>query len=99
MPAYFVAEIEVTNPAGYEPYRPLAAASVARYGGRFIVRGGAAELIEGNPAPQRVVIIEFPDAAAARRWYNSPEYQAALPIRLANSRGRAFIVEGLGPQQ
>ncbi len=94
MPAYFVAEVEVTNPQGYEPYRPLAAASIAQYGGRFIARGGATELIEGGPEPKRVVIIEFADAAAARRGYNSPEYQAALPIRLANSRARAFIVEG-----
>ncbi|HEX3862691.1 MAG TPA: DUF1330 domain-containing protein [Stellaceae bacterium] len=94
MPAYFVAEVEVTNPSGYEAYRPLAGASVAQYGGRFIARGGKAELIEGTPEPKRVVIIEFADTAAARRWYNSPEYQAALPIRLANSTGRVLIVEG-----
>ena len=94
MPAYFVAEVEVTNPQGYEPYRGLAGASVAQYGGRFVARGGKTELIEGGPEPKRVVIIEFADADTARRWYNSPEYQAALPIRLANSRGRAFIVDG-----
>jgi uncharacterized protein (DUF1330 family) len=94
MPAYFVAEVDVTNPAEYEKYRPLAGASIAQYGGRFIARGGKAELIEGSPEPKRVVIIEFADVAAAKRWYNSPEYQAALPLRLANSRGRAFIVEG-----
>ena len=96
MPAYFIAEVEVTNPAGYEPYRTLAGASIAQYGGRFLARGGQAELVEGSPEPQRVVIIEFADAAAARRWYNSAEYQRALPIRLANSRGRALIVEGAG---
>jgi len=94
MPAYFVAEVEVTNPEGYEPYRALAGASIAQYGGRFVVRGGKADLVEGGPEPRRVVITEVPDVEAARRWYNSPEYQAALPIRLANSRGRAFIVEG-----
>jgi uncharacterized protein (DUF1330 family) len=94
MPAYFVAEVDVTNPSGYEPYRPLAAASIAQYGGRFVARGGRTELIEGGPEPRRIVIIEFVDTAAARRWYDSPEYQKALPIRLANSRGRAFIVEG-----
>jgi len=94
MPAYFIAEVEVTNPEGYEPYRALAGASIAQYGGRFIVRGGKTELIEGGPEPQRIVVTEFPDKAAALRWYNSPEYQAALPIRLANSKGRAFIVEG-----
>ena len=94
MPAYFIAEVEVTDPGGYEPYRALAGASIAQYGGRFVVRGGNTELVEGGPEPRRVVVVEFADAAAARRWYNSPEYQAALPIRLANSRGRAFIVEG-----
>ena len=94
MAAYFVAEVEVTNPEGYALYAALAGASIAQYGGRFLARGGKAELVEGSPEPKRVVITEFADAAAARRWYNSPEYQAALPIRLANSRGRAFIVEG-----
>jgi uncharacterized protein (DUF1330 family) len=93
MAAYFVAEIEVTNPDGYGPYAALAGASVARYGGKFIVRGGKVELVEGAPEPKRVVIAEFPDAEAARRWYNSPEYQEILPIRLANSHGRTFIVE------
>jgi uncharacterized protein (DUF1330 family) len=94
MPAYIVAEIEVTNPAGYDAYRPLAGASVAQYGGRFVIRGGKAELIEGATEPARLVVIEFPDAAAAKRWYNSPEYQAALKIRLANSTGRMLLVEG-----
>src|SRR5438067_9462107 len=59
MPAYFVAEVEVTNPAGYEPYRALAGASIAQYGGRFVARGGKAELIEGEPEPKRIVILEF----------------------------------------
>ena len=94
MPAYVVAEVEVTNPAGYESYRPLAGASVAQYGGKFVVRGGKAELIEGSQEPARIVVIEFPDNAAAKRWYNSPEYQEALKIRLANSTGRVILVEG-----
>jgi uncharacterized protein (DUF1330 family) len=93
MPAYIIGEIEVTNPAGYETYRPLAGASVAQYGGRFVVRGGTAELIEGAPEPARIVVIEFADTAAAKRWYNSPEYQEALKIRLANSTGRLLLVE------
>src|SRR5512142_2089095 len=79
MPAYFVAEVEVINPAGYEPYRALAGASIAQYDRRFVARGGKTELIEGSPEPQRVVIIEFVDAAAAKRWYYSPENQNALP--------------------
>ena len=95
MPAYFVAELDVTNPAEYEPYRAAVPATIAQYGGRYLTRGGAAELIEGGPEPKRIVILEFADAAALKRWYNSPEYQKILPGRLANSTGRAFIVEGV----
>lgn len=94
MPAYVIADVDVTNPAGYEPYRPLAAASIARFGGRFVVRGGAAELLEGAPAPGRIVVIEFSDADAARRWYFSDEYQQALKIRQANSTARVILVDG-----
>ena len=94
MPAYFVAEIELTNPAAYEPYRVAVPATIAQYGGRFLTRGGATQLVEGAPEPKRVVILEFADAAAVKRWYDSPEYQKILPLRLANSTGRAFIVEG-----
>ncbi len=94
MPAYIIAEVAVTNPAGYEAYRPLAGASIAQYGGKFVVRGGKAELIEGSTEPERVVVIEFADIDAAKRWYHSPEYQEALKIRLANSIGRVLLVEG-----
>jgi uncharacterized protein (DUF1330 family) len=96
MPAYFVAELEVTNPAGMEPYRAAVPATIAQYGGRYLTRGGNAELIEGGPEPKRIVILEFADTAAVKRWYDSPEYQKILPIRLATSTGRAFIVEGVG---
>jgi uncharacterized protein (DUF1330 family) len=94
MPAYIIADVQVTDAAAYEPYRPLAAASIARFGGRFIVRGGKADLLEGAPAPERIVVIEFPNADAARRWYFSEEYQQALKIRQAASRGRLILVEG-----
>ncbi|HEU0215885.1 MAG TPA: DUF1330 domain-containing protein [Stellaceae bacterium] len=94
MPAYIIAEVDVMNPTGYEAYRPLAGASIAQYGGKFVVRGGKAELIEGSLDPARVVVIEFADSAAAKRWYHSPEYQEALKIRLANSTGRVLLVEG-----
>jgi uncharacterized protein (DUF1330 family) len=94
MPAYFVAELEITNMEAMGPYREAVPATIAQHGGRFLTRGGAAELIEGGPEPKRIVILEFADAAAIKRWYNSPEYQKILPQRLNNSRGRAFIVEG-----
>jgi uncharacterized protein (DUF1330 family) len=95
MPAYFVAELDTTNPAGMEPYRAAVPATIAQYGGRYLTRGGATELIEGGPEPKRIVILEFADIAAVKRWYNSPEYQKILPMRLDNSTGRAFIVEGV----
>jgi uncharacterized protein (DUF1330 family) len=95
MPAYFVAELEVTNPTGMEPYRAAVPATLAQYGGRYLTRGGATQLIEGGPEPKRIVILEFADTAAVKRWYDSPEYQKILPIRLATSTGRAFIVEGV----
>jgi uncharacterized protein (DUF1330 family) len=95
MPAYFIADYEPTNPAGMEAYRAAVPATIAQYGGRYLIRGGATELIEGGPEPKRVVILEFADTAAAKRWYHSPEYQKILPIRLANSTGRVLIVEGV----
>ena len=96
MPAYFVVELDVANAEAMGPYREAVPATLAKYGGRFLVRGGAAELIEGGPEPKRIVIIEFADPAAVKRWYNSPEYQQILPGRLDNSKARAFIVEGMG---
>jgi uncharacterized protein (DUF1330 family) len=96
MPAYIIADIQVTDPVAYDDYRPLAAASIARFGGRFIVRGGKVDLLEGEPQPERIVVIEFPDAVTARRWYQSEEYQTALKIRQAASRGRVLLVEAAG---
>jgi uncharacterized protein (DUF1330 family) len=96
MPAYVIADVQVTDPTAYEPYRPLAAASIARFGGRFVVRGGEALLLEGAPAPQRIVVIEFPDAETARRWYRSEEYQQAVKIRQSASTGRLILAEGAG---
>ena len=66
MPAYLVAEVEITNPAGFEPYGAAVGATITQYGGRFLTRGGATELIEGGPEPKTIVIIEFADAAALK---------------------------------
>jgi uncharacterized protein (DUF1330 family) len=97
MTAYVIADVTVTNPEGYAAYRPLAAASIAQYGGKFIARGGTVEPLDGGWSPTRVVIIEFPSMAVARSWYASPEYQAALKLRLANSTGRLIMTEGAPP--
>jgi uncharacterized protein (DUF1330 family) len=97
MPAYFVAEMDVINRAGMGPYAAAVFATITQYGGRVLATGGTIELIEGGPEPKRIGIIEFADAAAAKRWYNSPEYQKILPIRLANATRRAFVVDGVSP--
>ena len=96
MPAYFVVELDAANMEAMADYRAAVPATLAQYGGRFLVRGGASELVEGGPEPKRIVILEFADAAAIKRWYNSPEYQKILPDRLNNSSSRAFIVDGAG---
>ena len=93
MSAYVIVEVKVDDPAGYEEYRPLAAASVARHGGRFVARGGQTETFEGEWSG-RMVIIEFESLEAARIWYHSDDYQEALPLRLRTSRGRMIAVEG-----
>lgn len=97
MPAYLIADIEITNPEGYAAYRPLAAANVTKHGGRFIVRGGAIDALEGGWTPSRIVIIEFPSMDAAQKFYHSDDYQAALKVRLENSSGRVVIVDGASP--
>jgi uncharacterized protein (DUF1330 family) len=72
-------------------------ATVARFGGRIVAGGGKIELLDGEPMPERIVIIEFPDAKTARRWYRSDDYQPALKIRLSTSRGRVFLIDGVEP--
>ena len=96
MPAYVIGEVEVLDPGAYEPYKPLAAASITAHGGRYLVRGGATESLEGAPVTGRVVVLEFADLDAARAWYRSAEYQEALPLRQAASKGRLFLVDGSG---
>ena len=97
MAAYVVVEVTVTNPEPYAAYRDLATASVARHGGRFLARGGTITPLEGDWQPQRLVIIEFPSVEAARAFYHSDDYQQALQVRLANSVGKALIIDGYAP--
>jgi uncharacterized protein (DUF1330 family) len=95
MTAYVIADIDVTNPDGYAPYRAAAQKTIEQHGGRYIARGGAVEKLDGDWNASRVVIIEFPSMDAARKWYNCAEYQDALKVRLANSKGRVILTEGV----
>jgi uncharacterized protein (DUF1330 family) len=95
MPAYVISEVEMRDPAGFETYRTLAQASIAQYGGRYIVRAGTTELVEGGPAPKTIVIVEFPTMARAQEWYRSPEYAEALQVRRAALERRLIFVDGV----
>lgn len=94
MAAYVLAEVEVTNPEGYKQYTAHVPATIARYGGRFLVRGGASEALEGDWPKIRRVILEFPDMETAKRWWDSPEYEKPKALRQANSNGRLILLEG-----
>jgi uncharacterized protein (DUF1330 family) len=98
MSAYIIAEVEVTDPETYATYRAQTPGVIERYGGRFIVRGGAAETLEGEGQPGRLVVIEFPDMAAARRFYASPDYQAIIGTRHRAAKSRLVLVEGHPPE-
>ena len=95
MVAYVIAEVNVTNPEGYKAYSAVVPATVEKYGGKFLVRGGKAQALEGDWPECRRVILEFPTAEAARRWYDSPEYEKPLALRKANSEGRLLLIEGV----
>jgi uncharacterized protein (DUF1330 family) len=94
MPGYLIMDAEVTDPAGYEEFKRLAHAAIAAHGGRYLVRGGAAEVLEGEWHP-RLVLLEFDSLEAGLGFYRSDEYQAAREIRLRTSTGRVAAVEGL----
>ena len=94
MAAYVIGEIEVTDPATYEEYRRQVMAVVTKYGGKFIVRGGRAEPLEGGWRPKRFVVVEFPSMERALGWYRSPEYAPLIELRKRASRGKLIIVEG-----
>jgi uncharacterized protein (DUF1330 family) len=95
MAAYIYANIEITDPAIYEEYRKVVPALIASHGGRYLVRGGAVTVLEGDPKAQRQVILEFPDMAHARAFYFSHEYQVMVKLRQSGSTGSLILIEGV----
>ena len=96
MAAYLVVEVEILDPARYESYRKMVAPSLAAYGGKFLVRGGSVETVEGDWSPKRLVILEFPSTAKAKAWWGSTEYAEAKALRQATARTRMILAEGIG---
>ena len=96
MPAgYIIAEVDVKNPKEYEAYRAQVPATVKKYGGEFVVRGGTVSGLEG-PAPKgRIVVIRFPSFDQAKAWYASAEYEGPKALRQQHSEGRVLVVEGV----
>ena len=97
MSAYVISEVDVRDAAGFEVYRIIAAKAIAQYGGRYLVRGGAANLIEGGPPPKTIIVVEFPTMERLREWYASPEYAEALRLRQTALERRLIFVEGVAP--
>ena len=95
MAAYLFANVEVTDAAGYEQYRQRISATIEAFGGRYLVRGGATEVLEGAFTPRRLVILEFPDMAQLRAWYQSPEYQPLIELRKKTTTSTLVAIEGV----
>ena len=95
MPAYMFANVEVTDPAGYEQYRQQVSATIEAFGGRYLVRGGATEVLEGDWVPKRMVILEFADMAQLKAWYQSPEYRPLIELRQRTAMSTLVAVEGV----
>ena len=95
MSAYLIVEIEVHDPAGYEAYKTLAGSTVEAHGGKYIVRGGQTEVLEGHWQPKRIVVLEFPSMAQAKRWLNSEEYAEPRKMRHRTAKTNMIVVEGV----
>jgi uncharacterized protein (DUF1330 family) len=95
MCAYVIVEIDIVDPAGYEEYKKLASATVEKYGGKYIIRGGAVETLEGDWDPKRIVVLQFDSIQRAKEWLNSEEYREPRKMRHRTARTRMVVVEGV----
>ncbi len=95
MPAYLIAEVEVFDPVMFEQYRAAVPATIAAYGGRYLVRGGATEVYEGTWQPKRMIVLEFPSMARLREWYGCPEYAPLIALRHQCARTDVRAVEAI----
>jgi uncharacterized protein (DUF1330 family) len=93
--AYIIVEIDVQDPAGYEEYKKQASATVEAKGGKYIVRGGRSEVLEGDWQPKRIVVLEFPSMERAKEWLNCAEYREPRKIRHRTAKTNMIVVEGM----
>ena len=97
MPAYLIANIDVHDRATFETYRAQIPAVIASFGGRYLVRGGEVLPVEGDPGLKRVVVLEFPSLEAARRFWDSPEYEPVKRLREQSATSHVALVDGMPP--
>jgi uncharacterized protein (DUF1330 family) len=95
MSAYVIVEIDIIDPVGYEEYKKLAGATVEKYGGKYIVRGGRAETLEGDWNPKRIVVLEFESMQRAKDWLNCEEYREPRKMRHRTAETKMIVVEGV----
>ena len=95
MAGYVIAEVTVTDPHKFEVYRGQVAATIEQYGGKYVVRGGATDTVEGDWNPQRLVILQFESVGRAKEWYYSPEYSGPMLLRHQAARSNVVFVEGV----
>ena len=95
MAGYIIVEVQVNDPEAYERYKAAVPATLAAYGGKFLVRGGHAERLEGEWEPKRIVILEFESVERAKAWWNSEEYAEPKQLRQSASRANLIVVEGI----
>ena len=96
MPAYVIINIEIADPTQYDVYKQMAPSSIEAYGGRYLVRGGPVDILEGRWTPRRVVVLEFPDKRSAHAWWSSTEYADAKAMRNSCAYSEMIVVEGIG---
>ena len=95
MSAYVIVEIDIVDPAGYEEYKTLAGATVEKYGGKYVVRGGEAEVLEGDWQPKRIVVLQFDSMQRAKDWLHCEEYREPRKMRHRTARTNMILVEGV----
>jgi uncharacterized protein (DUF1330 family) len=95
MAAYIIVEIEITEPVGYEEYKEQAAHTVHKYDGKYIVRGGKTEVLEGDWNPKRIVVLEFPTMERAKEWLNCEEYREPRKLRHRTANTNMILIQGI----
>ena len=94
MAAYVIVEIDIVDPVGYAGYKKLAGATVEKYGGKYVVRGGKTEVLEGDWNPKRIVVLQFDSIPRAKEWLNCDEYREPRKMRHRTAKTNMIVVEG-----